>query len=111
MTRRSSNRAGFDGLSAFWVARRKRSLLLDEDDDEEVDDDALAESVIAEMAMRRWASVGGLKEESRTNSVVGVRDVVDVFGLGDISWFSPCWIVWSISKVRGDAVNCLSEVL
>jgi hypothetical protein len=81
MTSRSSKRAGLEGLSAFWVARR-RSSLLDVEDGDADDDDVLDESVSAEIAMRRWARVGGLKEESRTKSVVVV---VGVFALVDVN--------------------------
>ena len=60
MTSLSSNRAGLAGLSAFWVARRRRSLMERRSWERGVED------VRADFAMCRCARVGGLKEESRT---------------------------------------------
>lgn len=59
--RRCSKEAGLGALSAFWVARRssKRFGIVPRS------------SVRADTAIRRWARVGGLKEESRTYRVCG----------------------------------------
>ena len=64
MTRRSANEAGFDGLSAFCVARRRSNR----------DDTGVDLSRNGELAMWRWATVGGLKEESSTKRVCGGGD-------------------------------------
>ena len=65
MARRSSNEAGLAGLSAFWVANRSSNRTgLDES----------RHSRKAEQAILRWASVGGLKEESRTYRREGTGD-------------------------------------
>lgn len=51
-----SKGAGWGALSAFWVARRRRSRLGER---------ACLSERRADVAMRRWARVGGLKDESR----------------------------------------------
>lgn len=51
-----SKEAGWGALSAFWVARRRRSRL---------GEGACLSERRADVAMRRWARVGGLKDESR----------------------------------------------
>lgn len=57
MTNRCSKAAGLDALSAFWVARRSKRRF---------GAVALGSCSNAEDAIRRWAVVGGLKDESRT---------------------------------------------
>lgn len=56
MASRCSKEAGWVALSAFWVARRRRSRF---------GEMACASERRADVAMRRWARVGGLKDESR----------------------------------------------
>lgn len=55
MARRCSNDAGFAGLSAFCVARRRSKRVA-----------RSGFSWTADDAIWRWARVGGLKEASRT---------------------------------------------
>lgn len=57
ITRRCSKAAGFGALSAFWVARRRRRRF--------GRGVGIGSESRACVAMRRWARVGGLKEESR----------------------------------------------
>lgn len=56
ITNRCGKEAGLAALSAFWVARRRtrRRVVFG------------GEELRALVARRRWARVGGLKEESRT---------------------------------------------
>jgi hypothetical protein len=61
MARRCSKEAGLGDLSAFWVARRRMRRR----------GEGYFGSERAEVAMLRWAFVGGLKEESRMRRVAG----------------------------------------
>lgn len=56
MARRCSNGAGLGALSAFWVARRRSNRL--------GDGEGLESVRRADVAIRKWAIVGGLNEES-----------------------------------------------
>lgn len=58
MTRRWWKEAGLGALSAFWVARRRRRRF--------GEGEGCVSWRSAEVAMCRWARVGGLKDESRT---------------------------------------------
>lgn len=57
ITSRCSNEAGLGALSALCVARRRRRRL--------GEGLGMGSARRAVLAMRRWARVGGLKEESR----------------------------------------------
>ena len=89
MTNRSSNEAGLDGLSAFWVASSNSSL------------DEWGDSSRALDAILKCAAVGGLKEESRMN-----KD--RAFWAGRRSWDSV-GTRSRTSNVREEEMNSLSE--